>query len=106
MEIDYLMYLLDLWSQWMRTDDHGLGYPKKSTGISSGGAYTSFEDMFDSAELDKIRTVDSVVHSLDPEQQKAIYARYLRTVKPRFYELKLELAMDNLLTIVSRRLDS
>lgn len=106
MNIEYLMYLLDEWARWMKRDDYGLGYPKRSLGMSSGGASGSFDEMYESSELDKIKTVDSVIHSLDNEQVKAIYARYLGSKKPMYYELKLENAVDNLLTIVGRRIDS
>jgi len=105
MNIEYLMYLLDEWARWMKQDDHGLGYPKRSLGISTGGASGSFDEMYESSELEKIKIVDSVIHSLDNEQVKAIYARYLGSKKPMYYELKLEHAVDNLLTIVGRRIN-
>ena len=59
--------------------------------------------MYDEVEDDNVRTVDAVIHSLPKDQQEAIYARYLKTKKPMYYEMKLELAIDNLLTIVGRR---
>ena len=105
MNIEYLMYLLDEWARWMKRDDHGLGYPKRSLGISSGGASGSFDEMYESSELDKIKTIDSVISSLDNQQRDAIYARYLGSKKPMYYEIKLELAIDNLLTIAGRRLN-
>lgn len=105
MNIEYLMYLLDEWARWMKKDDHGLGYPKRSLGISTGGASSSFEEMYENGELDKIKTVDSVIHSLDNQQRDAIYARYLGSKKPMYYELKLSHAVDNLLTIVGRRIN-
>jgi len=105
MNIEYLMYLLDEWARWMKRDDHGLGYPKRSLGMSSGGASGSFDEMYESSELDKIKTIDSVISSLDNQQRDAIYARYLGSKKPMYYEIKLELAIDNLLTIAGRRLN-
>ena len=105
MNIEYLMYLLDEWARWMKQDDHGLGYPKRSLGISTGGASGSFDEMYESSELDKIKTIDSVISSLDNQQRDAIYARYLGSKKPMYYEIKLELAIDNLLTIAGRRLN-
>jgi hypothetical protein len=104
MEMNRLLELLDKWKLYMRSDNHKLGYPNKSIGMSSGGASGSFDDMYDEVEDDNIRTVDAVIHSLPKEQQDAIYARYLKTKKPLYYEIKLELAIDNLLTIVSRRI--
>ena len=105
MNIEYLMYLLDEWARWMKRDDHGLGYPKRSLGMSTGGASGSFDEMYESSELDKIKTIDSVISSLDNQQRDAIYARYLGSKKPMYYEIKLELAIDNLLTIAGRRLN-
>ena len=104
MDMNRLLELLDKWKLYMRSDNHKLGYPSKSIGMSSGGASGSFDDMYDEVEDDNIRTVDAVIHSLPKEQQEAIYARYLKTKKPLYYELKLEMAIDNLLTIVGRRI--
>jgi len=104
MEINRLLELLDKWKLYMRSDNHKLGYPSKSIGMSSGGVSGSFDDMYNEVENDNIRTVDAVIHSLPKDQQQAIYARYLQTKKPMYYELKLEMAIDNLLTIVGRRI--
>ena len=104
MEMNRLLELLDKWKLYMRSDNHRLGYPSKSIGMSSGGASGSFDDMYDEVEDDNVRTVDAVIHSLTKDQQQAIYARYLKTKKPLYYELKLEMAIDNLLTIVGRRI--
>ena len=104
MEMNRLLELLDKWKLYMRSDNHKLGYPSKSIGMSSGGASGSFDDMYDEVEDDNVRTVDAVIHSLPKDQQQAVYARYLKTKKPLYYELKLEMAIDNLLTIVGRRI--
>jgi len=106
MQIDRLLDLLDKWKLYMNSDNHKLGYPKKSLGIISGGesSYDVFDEMYDRSEADNVKTVDAVIHSLPQEQQQAIYARYLKTKKPLYYELKLQLAIDNLLTIVGRRI--
>jgi len=106
MEMNRLLELLDKWRLFMRSDNHKLGYPSKSIGMSSGGesSYDAFDEMYDEVEDDNVRTVDAVIHSLPKEQQEAIYARYLKTKKPLYYEMKLELAIDNLLTIVARRI--
>lgn len=104
MEMNRLLELLDKWKLYMRSDNHRLGYPSKSIGMSSGGASGSFDDMYDEVEDDNVRTVDAVIHSLPKDQQQAIYSRYLNTKKPLYYEIKLQLAIDNLLTIVGRRI--
>lgn len=90
----------------MRSDDHKLGFPKRTIGMSSGGASTedSFDEMFESAELDKVKLVNTVIHSLDQGQKDAIYHFHLGTKAPQFKEFKYQLAIDNLLTMVGKRI--
>jgi len=104
MDRELLMDYMDMWARNMRQPDSGLGYPKKSVMMSSGGNYTSFEDMIEEADSNIIKTIDAVISSLDPEQRSAVWARWLNTKKPMYYELKLSHAIDNLMTIVGRRL--
>ena len=104
MDRELLMDYMDMWARNMKQPDSGLGYPKKSVMISSGGNYTSFEDMIEEADSNIIKTIDAVISSLDPEQRNAVWARWLNTKKPMYYELKLSHAIDNLMTIVGRRL--
>lgn len=104
MERELLMDYMDMWARSMKHEDSGLGYPKRSTMMSTGGNYTSFEDMIEEADNQIIKTIDAVVSSLEQDQRDAIWARWLKTKKPMYYEFKLEIAIDNLLTIVGRRL--
>ena len=104
MDRELLMDYMDMWARNMKQTDSGLGYPKKSVMMSSGGNYTSFEDMIEEADSNIIKTIDAVISSLDPEQRSAVWARWLNTKKPMYYELKLSHAIDNLMTIVGRRL--
>lgn len=106
MDMQRLLELLDKWKLYMRSDNHRLGYPSKSLGISSGGesSYDAFDEMYEEVESNNVKTVDAVIHSLPEDQKQAIYARYLNTKKPQLYEYKLQLAIDNLLTIVGRRI--
>jgi len=104
MEREMLMEYMDAWARSMRHEDSGLGYPKKSIMMSSGGNYTSFEDMIEESDSKVVETIDAVIGSLDQEQRDAVWARWLNTKKPMYYELKLSHAIDNLLTIVGRRL--
>ena len=99
-----LMEYMDAWARSMRQEDSGLGYPKKSIMMSSGGNYTSFEDMIEESDSKVVETIDAVIGSLDQDQRDAVWARWLNTKKPMYYELKLSHAIDNLLTIVGRRL--
>ena len=106
MDMQRLLELLDKWKLYMRSDNHRLGYPSKSLGMVSGGesSYDAFDEMYEEVESSNVKTVDAVIHSLPEDQKQAIYARYLQTKKPQLYEYKLQLAIDNLLTIVGRRI--
>ena len=83
-----------------------LGYPNKTSYLSSGGESTSdvFEEMLGEADNNNVKIVNACIDSLPKEQKKAIYYRWLKGNKPIFYERNLDLAMDNLLTIVGRRI--
>ncbi len=106
--MERLLSIMDDWALWMKSDNHKLGYPSKSIGMSSGGESTSdvFEDMCSAQDMTNVRTIHAIIHSLEKGQQDAIYARYLDAKKPLAYPYKLELAFDNLLTIASRRINA
>ena len=106
MRITRLMSILDDWSRWMKVDKHGLGYPTSTSYFSSGGESTSevFEDMVSKTDMNNIKVVDAVIDGLEKNQKLAIYYRFLGGKKPMFYEKKLDLALDNLLTITGKRI--
>lgn len=106
MHVDRLKQILDDWALWMKLPSNKLGYPSKSLGMVSGGESTSdaFEDMVSDMDMNNVRTIDAIIHSLPQSQQQAIYARYLNSYKGYNYEEFLALAFDNLLTIASRRI--
>lgn len=110
MSLDELKYLLNLWVRYMRNDKADiaeLGYPKKSAFLATGGesAHDAFEEMFNASELQKVETLHAVIHSLEAEQRKAVYHFHLKCNAPEYAAMKYQLAIDNLLTIVGRRLD-
>jgi len=105
MRIERLMVLLEDWSVWMKKDNHRLGYPSKVSYMTVGSySAHAFDDMLDVADNNNMKTLNAIIHSLDKEQRDAVYARWLGSNKPLYYELKLDLAMDNLLTIAGRRI--
>ena len=106
MRITRLMSILDDWSRWMKVDKHGLGYPTSTSYFSSGGESTSevFEDMVSKTDMNNIKVVDAVIDGLPDTQKSATYYRFLKGKKPMFYEKNLNLAMDNLLTMVGQRI--
>jgi hypothetical protein len=89
----------------MQRPSHKLGYPSKSAFLRSGGASTddAFEIMLEEADLRVIIAIDSIIDGLPKTQVMAINARYLGSIKPRDYEHQLDMAIDNLLTIASKR---
>ena len=106
--MERLLSIMQDWSLWMKSDNHKLGYPSKSIGMSSGGESTSdvFEDMCSAQDMSNVRTLHAIIHSLEKAQQEAIYARYLGAKKPLAYEWNMDMAYDNLLTIASRRINA
>jgi hypothetical protein len=106
MRIARLMDILDDWARWMKRDSHRLGYPSKSSYFSSGGESTSevFEDMVSKSDMENIKIIDAIIDGLPKPQRNAINYRFLRGKKPMYYERDLGLAIDNLLTIASRRI--
>lgn len=105
---DRLLAILDDWALWMKSDNHKLGYPSKSIGMSSGGESTreSFSEMCSAQDMSNLRTIDAIIHSLPKEQQNAVYARYLDAKKPLAYEWNMDMAYDNLLTMAGRRINA
>jgi len=106
--MERLLSIMDDWALWMKSDNHKLGYPSKSIGMSSGGESTSdvFEEMCSAQDMSNVRTVHAIIHSLEKGQQEAIYAKYLGAKKPLAYEWNIDMAYDNLLTIASRRINA
>jgi hypothetical protein len=106
--MERLLSIIEDWARWMKSDNHKLGYPSKSIGMSSGGESTSevFEEMCSAQDMSNVRTIDAIIHSLDSSQQQAIYAKYLGAKPPLAFYWQLEMAYDNLLTIAGRRINA
>jgi DNA-directed RNA polymerase specialized sigma24 family protein len=90
----------------MAEDSKHLGYPSRATGMSTGGesSHEAFEHMIESMDKQNVKILDAVIDSLPKKQRQAIYARFLKTKKPFYYDKELGLAIDNLMTIVDRRI--
>jgi hypothetical protein len=106
MRLDRLEVILQDWAKWMKIDNHGLGYPNKSTMLLSGGesSHEVFEHMIEAIDNKNVATVDACIDSLPTNQKRAVYAHHLRLKKDKFHERDYSLALDNLLTIVGRRI--
>jgi hypothetical protein len=69
-------YYLDLWREYMRSDNNKLGYKSKSTGFNTGGIH-SFEDMADELDYESAKIVDRVIDDLPYPQREAVNIFYL-----------------------------
>ena len=106
MDINRVKLILEDWALYMKVDNHKLGYPEKSILINSGGesSHEVFEEMIDAMDFHNVKAMDAIIDSLEPLQKQAIYARYLKEKKPVEYTRLLSLAMDNIITLASRRI--
>lgn len=105
---DRLLQIIEDWSIWMKKPAHKLGFPSKSLVMMSGGVSTSdsFDELILAQDINNIKIIDTLIHGLPVDQQEAIFCRYLSCKKPFAYEYKLEMAIDNLLTMASRKIDA
>jgi hypothetical protein len=108
LSVDRLLQIIEDWSIWMKKPAHKLGFPSKSLVMMSGGASTSdsFDELILAQDINNITIIDTLIHGLPVDQQEAIFYRYLSCKKPFAYEYKLEMAIDNLLTMASRKIDA
>ena len=106
--MERLLAILDDWKLYMKSSSNRLGYPTQSLGMSSGGESTSdeFEHMVNAMDKSNVRTLSAIIDSLEYGQREALYAKYLGGNKPLAYEWQLDMAMDNLLTMASRRINA
>lgn len=103
MHKDLFLDYMSMWSRWMQSSDHKLGFPQRSVGVS-GASSTNFDDMIEEADSEVIRTINSCMDSLNPEEVNAIWARYLKTKKPMYYEIKLQTGLEKLQDLVEKRI--
>ena len=82
------MVILEDWSKWMKKDSHRLGYPNRTSYLSSGGESTIdvFDEMLNEADDNNVKIINACIDSLPIDQKKAIYYRWLKGNKPIFYE--------------------
>lgn len=107
MEIKRLEAILKDWSIWMRgNESHKLWYPTRSTFLSSGGesSHDVFEHMLEESDDKNVKIVDACIDSLVPIQKEAVYNQWLGGKPTQFHDRDYALALDNLLTMVSRRI--
>lgn len=105
MTLERLLVILEDWKIWMKSDNHRLGYPSHSLGISTGGESSNvFEDMVDQSDNKNVQTINAIINSLPKEQRESVYHVWLQSKAPKYWEFKYDLALDNLLTLASKRI--
>lgn len=105
MTMNHLLDLLKAWSAYMKqSTSKSLGYPSKSSGMYGGGTSTSFDEMYESMTADHVKTIDAIIHSLPERQQNAVYHKYLGSKAEVLQDYHMNQALDNLLTIATRRI--
>jgi hypothetical protein len=102
MHKDLFLEYMQNWARWMKSEDHKLGFPQRSIGMA-GASSTSFDDMIEEADSEIVRTINSCIDSLGSDEVNAIWARYIGTKKPMYYEMKLQIGLDKLQSMVEAR---
>ena len=102
MEAGRVTYYLDLWRDYMKSHNSGLGYKTRSTGFMTGGL-NSFEDLGKQVDNDAARTVDQVIDDLPMMQKNALYVVYL-SQKATMDTRVLEYYFDSALMMLQRKL--
>lgn len=79
--IDAVILELTDWARWMRKDTNTrhLGYPSRSLGMESGYISSTFDEMCETADLERVMVINSLVNDLVPAQRGAVEYKYLRT---------------------------
>ena len=76
MEEGKVSYYLELWADWMKAHDSGLGYKKKSSGFLTGGIH-SVEDWEEEGDNTSAQIVDKCIDDLNPIDRTSINVRWL-----------------------------
>jgi hypothetical protein len=97
-----VIYYLDLWRDYMKHHNSGLGYKTRSTGFNVGGVH-SFDDLGNEMDNESARIVDRVIDDLPTPQKTSIYIVYLG--QKSMIDIKvLEDYYDSALVMLQKRL--
>jgi hypothetical protein len=102
MDQDKVIYYLDIWRDYMKPDNHKLGYKSKSTGFISGGVH-SVEDWEEESDSQIGPIVYTCIEDLPIMQKNAIYIVYLNH-KATMDTRVLEYYYDSALMMLQRKL--
>ena len=102
MDSGRVVYYLDLWRDYMKHHNSGLGYKTRSTGFNTGGVH-SFDDLGNEMDNESARIVDKVIDDLPTPQKTSIYIVYLG--QKSMIDIKvLENYYDSALVMLQKRL--
>ena len=102
MDSGRVIYYLDLWRDYMKHHNSGLGYKTRSTGFNTGGVH-SFDDLGNEMDNESARIVDKVIDDLPTPQKTSIYIVYLG--QKSMIDIKvLENYYDSALVMLQKRL--
>lgn len=106
MEISRLEWLLDNWAEYMHSDRHRLGFPRRSLMLATGGggATDAFEIMCDEVDTHCAEQLDAMIDSLKLPQRVAINHRWLKVshhYPTQAYDL--EMACEQLMAMADKR---
>ena len=76
MEEGKVIWYLELWADWMKSHDSGLGYKKKSSGFLTGGIH-SVADWEEEGDSKSAQIVDKCIDDLNPVERTAVNVRWL-----------------------------
>ena len=71
-----VIWYLELWADWMKAHDSGLGYKKKSSGFLTGGIH-SVSDWEEEGDAKSAQIVDSCIDDLNAIERTSINVRWL-----------------------------
>ena len=97
-----VIYYLDLWRDYMKHHNSGLGYKTRSTGFNTGGVH-SFDDLGNELDGEAARIVEKAIDDLPSMQKQAIYVVYL-THKATMDTKVLEYYYDSALRMLQKKL--
>jgi hypothetical protein len=106
MNRERVIWHLENWCEYLKADNHKLGYPTKSLMIASGGASggDAFEIMCDDMDITNARAIDAIIDDLKPPYKTAIYHQWL---KNKFFwpthELDYEIALETIMKVADRK---
>ena len=102
MDSGRVIYYLDLWRDYMKHHNSGLGYKTRSTGFNTGGVH-SFDDLGNEMDNESARIVEKVIDDLPTPQKTSIYIVYLG--QKSMIDIKvLEDYYDSALVMLQKRL--